>query len=143
MKHQPPRPIMSDDDTSRQLRLQDRFLRALAGLRRAAGLSQRELADRTGWHQPYVVRLEGERSALIASLARLERFAEACGATALVTFVDPKTGKEQRTLALGDAGSRLLAPQPERQPVAVFELPDLQGMARGAVLKGQRKLDQS
>jgi transcriptional regulator with XRE-family HTH domain len=140
--NQPPQATTRDDE-AHLLRLQDRFLRALAGLRRAAGLSQRELADRTGWHQPYVVRLEGERSGLIAALARLERFADACGATALVTFVDPKTGQAQRTLALGDAGARLLASQRPRQPVAVFELPDFQSMARDAALKGQRKLDQS
>jgi transcriptional regulator with XRE-family HTH domain len=135
---------MSDDDTARQLRLQDRFLRALAGLRRAAGLTQRELADRAGWHQPYVVRLEGERSPLIHSLARLERFADACGATALVTFVDPKTGEAQRTLALSDAGSKLLSRQGLPENVIVFEPPGVPARsARDALLRGQGELDQT
>ncbi|MDE2564525.1 MAG: helix-turn-helix domain-containing protein [Burkholderiales bacterium] len=89
------------------LRLQQRFLRAFAWLRRGVGLSQRALAEAAGWKQPYVARLEDARSPLIVSMARVERYAQACGATAVLVFVEPHTGRVQRSLALGDDGAAL------------------------------------
>jgi transcriptional regulator with XRE-family HTH domain len=110
-----------DSDDSVLLRLQDRFLRAFAALRRAAGRTQRDVAEATGWQQPYVNRLEGPSSALIGSMARVERYAQACGSTCVLTFLDPRTGQVVRTMALGDAGVPLESAL--REPVrAMVEL---------------------
>jgi len=99
----PSEPLEVDPD-GKLLRLQKRFLRAFAWLRRSAGLTQRELAQEAGWKQPYVARLEDERSPLIMAMARIERYALACGATGVMIFVDKQSGEVRRSLALGDDG---------------------------------------
>jgi transcriptional regulator with XRE-family HTH domain len=93
-----------DDSESKLLSLQIRFLSMFSWLRRSVGLTQREVAGIAGWKQPYVARLEDERSPLLGVLSRLERYADACGATGVLVFVDQQTGQVRRTLALGDAG---------------------------------------
>ncbi|MDE2082172.1 MAG: helix-turn-helix domain-containing protein [Burkholderiales bacterium] len=95
------------DPAGTLLRLQQRFLRTLAWLRRSSGLTQRALAEAAGWKQPYVARLEDERSPLIVSMARVERYAQACGATAVLVFVEKASGRVRRSLALGDDGAAL------------------------------------
>ena len=100
--------------------LQDRFVRGLTWLRRFAGKTQRDVAEFVGWHQPYVARLENPaESSLLKSLTLLESYAQACGATTLVTFVDPETGEIVGRLPLSDAAEaaadrlRLADPQGE------------------------------
>ena len=92
------------------LGLQDRFLRAFSWLRRTAGLRQRDVADAAGWQQPYVARLEDANSPLLRSLERVERYANACGATGLMVFLDRETGEVRRTMALGEAGVAMERP---------------------------------
>jgi hypothetical protein len=58
---------------------------ALVGLRQAAGLSQADLAARTGWNRGFVSRLEGALGG-VPSTATIARYAEACGAVANVAF---------------------------------------------------------
>ncbi len=93
--------------------LQDRFVRGFPWLRKKAGMTQRDLASAAGWKQPYVDRLEDARSPLLGALARVERYARACGFTTVVVFVDKQTDAVARTLPLGEAGAaaaeRLLA----------------------------------
>lgn len=120
--------------------LQDRFARGLTWLRRFAGKTQRDVAEFVGWHQPYVARLENPaESSLLKSLTLLESYAQACGATTLVTFVDPETGEIVGRLPLSDAAEaaadRLRVADPLGETVQVdFESPgrphDL--LARGA-----------
>jgi transcriptional regulator with XRE-family HTH domain len=107
-----------NDPDGKLLRLQKRFLRAFAWMRRAAGMTQREVAQATNWKQPYVARLEDERSPLIMALARVERYAQACGATGVLMFVDQQSGEVRRALALGDDGERILRSAAKRQRVA-------------------------
>ena len=92
------------DEEDKALALQDRFVHGFAGLRKRAGLSQREVAREAGWHQPYVQRLEDANSPLLRGLSRLERYAQACGVTAVLTFVDRQTGEVVRTLPLDETG---------------------------------------
>lgn len=111
--------LLANEDTA--LRLQDRFIRGFAWLRKVAGMTQSSVAAAAGWHQPYVARLEDARSPLLGGLTRLERYADACGFTTVLAFVDKETGAVVRTLNLGDAGDeaagRLLA-TPNPEPVA-------------------------
>jgi len=90
----------------KRIELQDRFLRTFQWVRRAAGRTQAEVATTAGWQQPYVARLELEKSPLIDALARIEAYSQACGATAVLVFADPQTGEVLRTLALSEAGDR-------------------------------------
>lgn len=60
----------------------------LAGLRRQAGLTSTQVAERMGISQPAVSRLEKHASK--ASLVTLERYAAACGST--IKFVAEQQG---------------------------------------------------
>jgi hypothetical protein len=51
--------------------------------------------------------LEDADSPLIGSLSRVECYANARRSTAVLIFVDPATGKVQRSMALGEAGVQL------------------------------------
>jgi transcriptional regulator with XRE-family HTH domain len=95
-------PIMSRQDAD--LALQDRFVRGFAWLRKVAGMTQSAVAAAAGWKQPYVARLEDAQSPLLGGLARVERYADACGFTTVLVFVDKNTGAVERTLNLGEAG---------------------------------------
>lgn len=104
--------------------LQDRFARGLTWLRRFAGKTQRDVAEFVGWHQPYVARLENPaESSLLKSLTLLESYAQACGATTLVTFVNPETGEIVGRLPLSEAAEaaadRLCLADPLGQTVQV------------------------
>ena len=120
--------------------LQDRFARGLTWLRRYAGKTQRDVAESVGWHQPYVARLENPaESSLLKSLTLLESYARACGATTLVSFVDPATGEIVGHLPVSDAAEaaadRLRLAEPQDEPLQVeLEAPgNLHGLlARGA-----------
>ncbi len=58
-----------------------KIIMMLIGLRRNAGLSQSDIAARTGWDKGYVSRLEGARGG-IPDFSTLNRYAEVCGTTA-------------------------------------------------------------
>ncbi|WP_193370369.1 helix-turn-helix domain-containing protein [Pelagibius marinus] len=67
---------------------------ALLRLRAQANLSQKELAERAGWHPAFVSRLEsfpreGERL-YMPDLATLETYARACGCELGLVFARPK-----------------------------------------------------
>lgn len=100
-------PLKLSHEDSELLGLQDRFLRGFSWLRKVAGLTQSEVAESAGWEQPYVSRLEDAESPLIGSLSRVERYANACRSTAVLVFVDPSSGKVQRSMALGETGVQL------------------------------------
>lgn len=59
---------------------------ALTELRRAAGLTQRQLADAAGWKQSYVARLESAIDRM-PSPETVARFAEACEAEAGLVLI--------------------------------------------------------
>lgn len=52
----------------------------LIGLRRSAGLSQSDIAARTGWDKGFVSRLESARGG-IPDFGTVNRYAEVCGTT--------------------------------------------------------------
>jgi len=58
---------------------------ALVGMRKRAGLSQKELADSANWNKAFVSRLESARGAM-PSVATITRYAEACGEIAGLVF---------------------------------------------------------
>jgi transcriptional regulator with XRE-family HTH domain len=61
---------------------------ALIGMRRAAGLTQAELAEAAGWHPSYVSRLE-RGSGAIPSPETVARYAAGCGFVATYGFHEP------------------------------------------------------
>lgn len=52
----------------------------LARIRKAAQLTQKELAERTGWDKAFISRLEGAQGG-IPDTQTMARYADACGAT--------------------------------------------------------------
>lgn len=92
------------------LGLQDRFLRTFSWLRRVTGRTQRDVANATGWKQPYVARLEDANSPLLRSMERMERYANACGMTGVIVFFDEESGEIRRTMALGQSGTQFEEP---------------------------------
>lgn len=52
----------------------------LSGVRKQAGLSQRQIAERTGWDKSFVSRLEGASGGM-PDTETIARYAAACGAT--------------------------------------------------------------
>lgn len=60
------------------------FGRAIAGLRRARGLTQRELAEQGGLSRPWLAKLESGRSTPV--LDHLLRLTRRLGATVSITF---------------------------------------------------------
>ncbi len=68
--------------------------RRLAAARRAAGLTQTELAERMGTKQSAISRIEAGRQ--LPSLEMLERFARATGRPFTVTFGDSATSLSRR-----------------------------------------------
>lgn len=73
-------------------------------LRRDAGLTQAELADRAGTSQPAIAAYEAGRKS--PSLATLRRLADAAGLEVVVDFQRPLTREELRSLALHEAIAR-------------------------------------
>ena len=75
---------------------------ALFRLRRDLGLTQTVVAEAAGWRQPYVARLEGNPSDAAGALERIEKFANACGASAMLLFVDRRTGSVKQAVSVGE-----------------------------------------
>ena len=74
----------------RQMRLQileSRVRQALVAARKASGLTQRALAEKASWKQPYVARLEGSTDELReCQLGSIEKYMAACGLKVGVFF---------------------------------------------------------
>lgn len=67
--------------------LEARVRQALIAARKASGLSQRKLAERAAWKQPYVARLEGSTDELReCQLGSIEKYMAACGLKVGVFF---------------------------------------------------------
>jgi transcriptional regulator with XRE-family HTH domain len=69
----------------------------LAGIRKEAGLSQRQLGEQTGWDKSFVSRLESARGS-IPDLETIARYAQACNAQAGVVFGVQAKPKEMHVL---------------------------------------------
>jgi len=67
----------------------------LARIRKAAGLTQKDIALRTGWDKGFVSRLEGAAGG-IPDTQTMSRYAEACGATLGLVVAMPGEGAEAR-----------------------------------------------
>lgn len=60
---------------------------ALIRLRKNKGLSQRQVADRAGWHKSYVSRLESGQGG-VPDIATFMRYVEACRASSVLVVGD-------------------------------------------------------
>jgi transcriptional regulator with XRE-family HTH domain len=67
----------------------------LARIRKAAGLTQKDIALRTGWDKAFVSRLEGAAGG-IPDTQTMSRYAEACGATLGLVVAMPGEGADAR-----------------------------------------------
>jgi transcriptional regulator with XRE-family HTH domain len=79
--------------------------KALALYRHERGLSQKDIAERTGWDKGFVSRLEGAQGG-VPETKTLARYVEACGARLGVVIVDektPKTGRARILEVMSDA----------------------------------------
>ncbi len=84
------------------------LIRQLVALRLKRGLTQRQLAERTGMKQPIISRIESRRA---ASLKSIQRMADALDAELQVTVVP----RESRSKNQGDQdGNSLAGHQPRR-----------------------------
>ncbi|HEY1603128.1 MAG TPA: XRE family transcriptional regulator [Pirellulales bacterium] len=79
---------------------------AIHDARAAAGLTQKELADRVGTYQSVIARLE-DADYDGHSLKILNRIAEALGRRVEIRFVGQPRGKQPKTLRKKVAGQRL------------------------------------
>lgn len=82
----------------------------IRSLRRAAGVTQAELAQAAGTSQPTVAAYEAGRKS--PTLGTLRRMAEAVRLEASVTFHPPMTREERRSLLLHEAIAERLAEHP-------------------------------
>ena len=79
--------LLTDSSVATQNRVLVNGVRIAKWLREArlnAGLTQAQLAERTGIHRPIVARIEGGRHE--ATLTTIERIATACGASVSDVF---------------------------------------------------------
>ncbi len=90
------------DEVYRKSGLRRAMAEALFRLRKAADLTQAALGEKAKWAQPYVARLERGEANSISALEGIERYANACGVSAMVLFVDPRTLTVQSSVALGE-----------------------------------------
>jgi transcriptional regulator with XRE-family HTH domain len=70
-------------------------------MRKSAGLTQQQLADRTGWRQPFVARLETVASATLPNPETIQKFAAACGYSLSFIFTNPQL-QDSTVVALDD-----------------------------------------
>jgi transcriptional regulator with XRE-family HTH domain len=71
---------------------------ALAQYRHERGVSQKDIAERTGWDKGFVSRLEGAQGG-VPETKTLARYVEACGARLGVVVIDEETAKSGRARA--------------------------------------------
>jgi transcriptional regulator with XRE-family HTH domain len=72
---------------------------ALAQYRHERGVSQKDIAERTGWDKGFVSRLEGAQGG-VPETKTLARYVEACGARLGVVVIDEETAKSGRARVL-------------------------------------------
>ena len=123
--------------TSARQRIRGAVAEALFRLRKERNLTQAALAERAGWQQPYVARIERGEAQMIPGLEALENFAQAVDATSIVLFLDKNTGQVRGQLPLGDPaaleklpGAKLELAVPGEGSTGLVDLKTLQEHAR-------------
>jgi len=94
--------LFNEEYTSPRARIRRAMSQTLFRLRKGLNLTQAALAERAGWQQPYVAKIERGDAQMITALEGLEQFAMAVDATVVVSFVDPKTSQIRAQVALGE-----------------------------------------
>ena len=94
--------LFNEEYTSPKARIRRAMSETLFRLRKGLHLTQATLAERAGWQQPYVAKIERGDAQMITALEGLEQFAQAVDATVVVSFVDPKTSQIRAQVALGE-----------------------------------------
>jgi transcriptional regulator with XRE-family HTH domain len=94
--------LFNEEYTSPKARIRRAMSETLFRLRKGLSLTQAALAERAGWAQPYVAKIERGDAQMITALEGLEQFAQAVDATVVVSFVDPKTSQVRAQVALGE-----------------------------------------
>jgi transcriptional regulator with XRE-family HTH domain len=84
-------------------RIQRAVSEMLFRLRKVRNLTQTELAERAGWQQPYVARIERGEAQMITGLEGLEAYANALDASTVLMFVDRKTSNVLSKVRLGES----------------------------------------
>jgi integration host factor subunit alpha len=102
---------------------------ALAQYRHERGVSQKDIAERTGWDKGFVSRLEGAQGG-VPETKTLARYVEACGARLGVVVIDEETAKSGRARVLEVISGAPRDRQLEGGSVTL-DLPDEQWTARG------------
>lgn len=98
----------------------NRWVLLLKSMRREAGITQRELAERTGWEQSYIARLESLGNKTVPSLKTMRRYSEACGTDlAIVAVTSEKKQKGKEALCI--SGSVALNPGRQSAVSAITE----------------------
>ncbi len=123
--------------TSAKQRLRGAVAEALFRLRKERNLTQAALAERAGWQQPYVARIERGEAQMIPGLEALENFAQAVDATSVVLFLDKQTGQVRAQVPLGDpavfrapAHRSIRVELPEGQVIEAADLKRLEEQGR-------------
>jgi len=94
-----PSPLDIPDDArarARETTVRRTLAHLLKSMRREAGLSQTELADRTGMKQPAIARIESVTGPWPAQ-ETLAAYAHACGQIAVLGFIKPETTTTPQT----------------------------------------------
>ena len=94
--------LFNEEYTSPKARIRRAMSQTLFRLRKGLNLTQAALAERAGWAQPYVAKIERGDAQMITALEGLEQFAKAVDATVVVSFVDPETSQMREQVALGE-----------------------------------------
>ncbi len=94
--------LFNEEYTTPKARIRRAMSQTLFRLRKDLNLTQAALAERAGWQQPYVAKIERGDAQMVIALEGLEQFAHAVDATVVVSFVDPKTSQIRAQVALGE-----------------------------------------
>jgi len=95
----------------------------LIAIRKTLGWSQRELANRAGWQQPHVARLESATDYHDYTLGSLQRYAAACNLKIAIAFYsETSEGVQLATVAPID-GSEIAAEAFSQLVDQEFEVP--------------------
>jgi transcriptional regulator with XRE-family HTH domain len=94
--------LFNEEYTTPKARIRRAMSETLVRLRKGLNLTQAALAERAGWAQPFVAKIERGDAQMITALEGLEQFAQAVDATIVVSFVDPQTAQIRAQVALGE-----------------------------------------
>jgi len=134
-------PLFAQAYNSPKARIRRAMGEALFRLRKGTNLTQAALAERAGWQQPYVAKIERGDAQMITSLEGLEAFANAAGASALVVFVDRTSGAVRAQVPLGAAEAT--DPGQTRFGIEEFRVPQLQGSPIASVGRAREQVMQA